>query len=225
VTVTTVAATTGPLATDAFGRTVSNGWGDADKGGTWTRFGTASSFSVAGGTGQIKMTTPGAGPGASLNGVASTDSDVSVKVSLDKIADGGGSFVSVGARTVGTNDYRAKVKVASNGVLTLYLVKVVGGAETTLSSVTLGSSYTYTVGTTLNVRVQATGTAPTTVRAKVWKSTQTQPTSWQLSTTDATDVLQKPGGVTLTVYLAGSATNQPVTVKFDDLAVTSTKGA
>ncbi|HEY3407819.1 MAG TPA: PKD domain-containing protein [Propionicimonas sp.] len=217
--VTTVAPA-GPIAQDAFGRTVSNGWGTADTGGAWTRYGTSSLFSVGSGTGQIRMAAAGAGPRVALESVSSASTDAVVKVTLDKIPDGGGGFVSVGARTIGTSDYRAKVKVASTGVLTLYLVKVVSGAETTLTSVTLGSAFTYTVGSTLQIRVQATGVSPTTVRAKVWKTTQTEPAAWQLTTTDSTAGLQTAGGVGLVTFLSGTSTNFPIVVSFDDLLVT-----
>ena len=101
----------------------------------------------------------------------------------------------MGARTIGTNDYRAKVKIAANGALTLYLVRVINNAETTLVSTNLGSEFNYTVGSTLQIKVEATGTSPTTVRAKVWKTSQTEPADWQLSTTDSTAALQAPGGV------------------------------
>ena len=103
-------------------------------------------------------------------------------MSADKIADGGGSYVSLGGRVTGTNDYRAKVKIAPNGVLTLYLVRVVNNAETTLVSTNLGSAFNYTVGSTLQIRLEVTGTSPTTVRAKVWKTSQTEPSAWQLTT-------------------------------------------
>ena len=127
--VTTVAPT-GPIAQDAFVRTATNGWGNADTGGAWTRYGTASLFSVGSGTGQIRMAVAGAGPRIALESVSSVSTEGFVKVALDKIPDGGGGFVSLGVRTIGTTDYRAKVKVASNGVLTLYLVKVINGTET-----------------------------------------------------------------------------------------------
>ncbi|WP_344801810.1 PKD domain-containing protein [Microlunatus ginsengisoli] len=221
-TVTTVAPT-GPLATDTFGRTASNGWGNAETGGAWTRYGTASLFSVADGAGQIRLTTAGSGPRIALESVSSTSTEVAVKVSLDKIAGGGGSFVSVGARTIGTNDYRAKVKLGTNGALTLYLVKVVNNAETTLVSTNLGSAFNYTAGGTLNVKVQATGTSPTTVQAKVWKSTQTEPASWQLTTTDSTAELQAGGGVGVVGYLSGSATGMPIVLKVDDLTAVTVK--
>jgi PKD repeat protein len=217
-TVTTVAAPAGPLATDEFGRTQTNGWGSADKGGAWTTTGTASLFSVNGGKGTIRLASPGAGPRAALNGISSTSSDVSVAVSLDKLADGGGSFVSVGARTIGTSDYRAKVKVGSNGALVLYLTKVVSNAETTLVTANLPSSLNYTVGSTMNIRVQASGTSPTTVRARVWKGGTAEPTAWQLTTTDSTASLQGAGGVGVATYLATTVTNQPVLVSFDSFS-------
>ena len=175
-----VSVPVGPLAEDAFGRTVTDGWGTADTGGAWTRYGTASIFSVSGGAGQMRVVAGASGPRVALQSVGSTATRATVKVSADKIADGGGSYVSLGGRATGTNDYRAKVKIAPNGVLTLYLVRVVNNAETTLVSTNLGSAFNYTVGSTLQIRLEVTGTSPTTVRAKVWKTSQTEPSAWQL---------------------------------------------
>ena len=142
---------------------------------------------------------------------------------FDKVADGGGVFASLGARAVGTNDYRAKVKVAANGVLTLYLVRVVNNSEVTLSSVQLGAAFNYAAGNVLHLKVQAVGTSSTALKAKVWKSTQAEP-AWQLQTTDASPaVLQAGGGVSLVTYLSGSTTNAPVIVSFDNLLVTATQ--
>ena len=146
-------------------------------------------------------------------------------MSLDKLADpvGAGVYFSAGARTISTNDYRAKVKVASTGGLTLYLTRVVANAETTLTSVVLPASANYTVGSSLQLRVQAEGTSPTTVRAKVWRTGTTEPAAWQLTATDSTGGLQVPGGVGIATYLAGTVTNQPVTLSFDDLVAQPTE--
>jgi len=152
--------------------------------------------------------------------VSSVNTAATVKVSLDKVPNGGGGFVSLGVRTIGTTDYRAKVKVASTGALTLYLVKVVNGTESTLTSTPLGAAFNYTVGSTLQIRAQASGVSPTTVRAKVWKTTQTEPAAWQLTTTDSTAGLQTAGGVGLVTYLSGTSTNFAIVVSFDDLLVT-----
>jgi hypothetical protein len=199
---------------------VTNGWGNADTGGAWTRYGTASLFSVGSGTGQIRLAAAGAGPRIALDSVSSASTEGFVKVALDKIPDGGGGFVSLGVRTIGTTDYRAKVKVAATGVLTLYLVKVINGTETTLTSTSLGTAFSYTLGSTLQIKAQATGVSPTTVRAKVWKTTQTEPSTWQLTTTDISAGLQTAGGVGLVTFLSGTSTNTPIVVSFDDLLVT-----
>jgi hypothetical protein len=215
--VTVAAAPAGPIAADAFGRTVAGGWGTADTGGAWTKSGTTT-FAVNNGVGQITATS--SYPRIALNSVSSTNSDVTIKVALNTIADGGGVYTSVGARTIGTNDYRAKVKVAADGRLTLYLTKVESGTETTLTSVALSSAYTLTTGsTTWQVRLQAFGTSPTTVRARVWKAGTTEGSTWQLSTTDSTAALQAAGGVGMAAYLSGTSTNGPIVVSFDDLSV------
>ena len=212
----TALAPTGPLAQDTFARTVSNGWGTADTGGDWVRYGSASLFAVGSGVGTMTLASAGAGPRMTLTSVSSQDTEASVKLSLDKVPNGGGAFFSLGARVTDANGYRAKVKVASTGALTLYLVKVVNGTETTLSSTSLGSAYNYAVGSTLQIKAQVIGVSPTTIKAKVWKTTQTEP-DWQLSTTDSTASLQGPAGVSLVSYLSGSATNFPIVASFDDL--------
>lgn len=215
-TVNVSAPVQGALAADVFERTVSNGWGSADTGGAWARYGTASLFSVGDGVGRLRLASAGAGPRVALNGVSSTNTQVNVQFTLDKVPNGSGAFVSVGARAIGTNDYRAKVKIASDGRLTLYLVRVVNNAETTLASKTLSTAYSFSVGTTYNVKVQATGTSPTTVRAKVWKTSQSEPGSWELSETDNNSELQAAGGVGLVGYLSGSSTNFPIVISFDE---------
>ncbi|MBN1098038.1 hypothetical protein JKP76_19675 [Blastococcus sp. TML/C7B] len=73
------------------------------------------------------------------------------------------------------------------------------------------------------MRLQVVGTAPTTVRVKVWPAGSAEPTEWQRTATDSTAALQAPGGVGLTTYLSGSATNAPVALRMDDLAVRPTR--
>src|SRR5690606_41790155 len=68
-----VSAEVRPVAVDAFGRSVSNGWGSADVGGVWTRSGTASNFSVVDGVARIGRGSPGAGPGMGVADRSTTD--------------------------------------------------------------------------------------------------------------------------------------------------------
>ncbi|WP_449374622.1 PKD domain-containing protein [Arthrobacter psychrolactophilus] len=96
------------LAQDVFNRTVTNGWGTADIGGAWTISSGASNFAVADSGGSV-MAAAGSTRYAYLNGVSATSLDTNVQVSLDRIGNGGGSFVSVLGRRVGTSDYRVSV--------------------------------------------------------------------------------------------------------------------
>ncbi len=54
------------------------------------------------------------------------------------------------------------------------------------------SGLTYAVGDRLEVRLQVTGTSPTTVRAKVWKSGGTEPTAWTRTSSDSPRASRSP---------------------------------
>jgi PKD repeat protein len=207
------------IASDAFARTVANGWGSAPKGGSWTLNGNASLFNVNGGSGAIAMNSPGAGPGATLGSVSATTTDATVKVGVDKLANSGGVYASLASRTSGSNSYRAKVKIDTTGRVTVYLIRAPG--EVTLASMVLPASTTYAVGEQLNIRLQTQGTSPTTLRAKVWEVGTAEPAAWQRTTTDNTAGFQGPGGFSLVTYLATGASNTPVIARFDDFVVTT----
>jgi PKD repeat protein len=211
------------LAADKFSRTISSGWGTADFGGDWTQYGSSSLFKVGNGVGTMTMSAAATGPRARLNSVSSSDVDLTTSVVLDKPATGGGTFVSATTRAVGTAEYRAKVKIASNGQATVSLTKVVG-SETTLATVNVPlATLTYTAGSKLWIRAQAVGTDSTALTAKVWLDSANEPGAWQVSTSDSTAGLQEAGSVGLVTYLASSATNAPVQASFDDLSVKKTQ--
>lgn len=201
------------LARDLFDRTVANGWGAATTGGTWTPTTSASGFSVAGGTATQRMNAAGATTTAYLNGVSSTDTEVAVKVVPNQEPTGGGTYVSVlGRRVDAANDYRARMRLLPGGKVNLQLQR----SATTLTAADV-PGLTSVVGQPLAVRVQVTGTAPTTLRAKVWVDGTPEPAAWQLTTTDSTAALQVPGSIGLSAYLSGSSTTVPTTVGFRDL--------
>ena len=210
----------GTVAADAFGRTVSGGWGDADTGGGWNLFGSASGFSVGGGVGTITVPRPGSGPGAFLPNVSSSDTDASVRVGLGKSPTGGGTFVSLVGRGTRSDNYREKVLVTSAGAVRVYVTKMVSWSESTLSARTV-SGLTWQPGDTLVLRTQVVGTNPSTIRAKVWKAGTSEPAAWQLEETDSSAELQKAMGLGVVSYVSGSATNTPVDITFDDLTATS----
>ena len=212
----TVAATTGStLAKDGFERTLSSGWGTAEAGGAWTVSGTATSYTVSSGTG--RMNTPaGSTRTATLNSVSSSRTDSTVTFTTDVAPTGGGIFVSEIARQVGSSSYEGRAWLSASGAVQVQLL-VNGNA---LQAVAV-SGLTYAAGQQLNLRVQAVGASPTTLRAKVWAATQAEPTAWQASVTDSTAGLQSAGAVGMRVYLSASASATPATVRFDNYLVSA----
>jgi len=213
----TVANAPAPFALDAFARTVTGGWGTADLGGAWTRTGSSTNFNVAGGVGTIRMGSPGAGPRVDLTGVSSANSDVRIQAGIDKPAAGGPTTVTVEPRVItGGDGYTADLRYLVDGSLVLNLGRRVGTTGTVLRSTPL-TGLSLAAGERLNIRVQAAGTSPTTLRAKVWKTGTTEPAAWTASVTDSAASLQAAGGLGLATYLASTATNAPVVASFADL--------
>jgi PKD repeat protein len=206
------------LARDAFARTVASGWGSADIGGTWSINGSASFYSVTEGQGVMSLA-PGLGPSTVVPAVSTTASNSLITVSLNKIGNGGGSYLGVIGRRVGTAEYLGRVKVAATGAVFLQLTVLSGGAETLLGQLATGN--TLAAGQQWQLRVEVMGAAPTTLRAKTWPTGTEEPTPWGVTATDATIGLQSEGSVGLRSYLSRSATNAPVLARFDNFDVQS----
>lgn len=211
---------TGPVtyATDTFARSVTNGLGTADQGGAWSVSNPVSAFQVDGSAARVSHTTGGSTRSAYLTGVSATDTSVKTEVAFPARPTGGSAYTSIIARRVGSIDYRAVLVTNAAGAVTMHVRQT----DTALASRATG--ITINPGDTLMVRVEAVGTSPTTVRAKVWKSGTTEPTDWLLSATDSTASLQTAGHVGLSTYLAGAATNLPFVTVFDNFVARSSGG-
>ncbi|MFZ1286058.1 MAG: LamG-like jellyroll fold domain-containing protein [Candidatus Phosphoribacter sp.] len=206
------------LASDDFGRTVNGGWGSADTGGAWTVT-SPTRWSVNGARGLVSLNA-GNGYTASLSSLSTTNADVALNFGADKVATGGGQYVSViGRRINATTDYRAKVRIEANGVVSLWLVRTVSGTETLLPGGGVVSGLTAAAGDRFELRVQVTGTPSTALSAKLWKSGTSEPGAWTRTGTDGTAGLQVAGGVGMYYYLSGSATNGPVVFSTDGFRV------
>ena len=207
-----------PLAADTFSRTTTTGLGTAETGGAWRTTGSVANYAVADGQGIIRLPAPGSGPDVSLPTVSSSATDLRLALTIDKVPTGGGLYVSVGGRRVaGVGEYRANARLRADGSVALALARRIGSTETVLVPAALLPGLAYGPGDTINIRTQVSGTNPTTVRARVWKAGQPEPTVWQASTTDATAGLQVAGSIGLNSYLSSSATNTPITLRLDDL--------
>ena len=210
-----------PFAVDTFARTVNNGWGTANVGGAWSLTGTASAFSVAGGTGSIRHAAAGSQVTATMGAVSSSDTDLTFGFNVDKLT-AGYYLTATGRRISAGNEYRARALVTSANKVTVLLTRLVGGVQTSISTDRSVTGLTYTAGMPLRMRLQVTGTSPTTVRAKVWPASGTEPPDWLVSATDSTAGLQGPGAIALTSYLSSNATNAPAVARISDLAARPT---
>jgi hypothetical protein len=199
------------LAEDAFTRTVSGGLGSADTGGAWTVSSSASNYSVADGVARLN-TPAGSTRTATLNGVSSSDTEVRATIGLPRPT-ASSVYAGISARRVGTADYGARVIVASNGSVQLQVHRE---GYATVQKLTV-PGLTFNTGDKLSIRLQVTGTSPTTLRAKVWKAGAAEPGAWQVDTTDGSSALQRPGAVGLYSYLSSTRSPAPATVTFDDL--------
>ena len=124
-----------------------------------------------------------------------------------------------GRRISGGGAYLAKLNLRAGGDVRLSLVRADsnGNAEVALTSTSTAGGVTYAAGEKLSMRLRVTGTSPSTIQAKVWKTSAAEPAAWQLTATDSTASIQAAGGIGLKSYLSSTVTNVPIVVSFDDL--------
>ncbi|WP_284549728.1 PKD domain-containing protein [Aestuariimicrobium sp. T2.26MG-19.2B] len=215
VTVTAPAVTT--LASDAFGRTVTGGWGSADVGGPWTLSGGSAAFSVSSGTGVITLA-PSQNRVALVNSVSTTATLSQVDLVADPSTTGGANpHVTVIGRQVGSSYYGGRVRFEATGALRLYALR----DETALGSSYLLPNVTYQAGDVVHVKVEVSGTNPTTVKVKAWLNAGTEPTAWQITSTDSTSTMQVAGSVGVKATVGSTSTNPSTRFIFDNYKVTA----
>jgi hypothetical protein len=215
-----VTATNDPVtvARDTFGRTAANGWGAAELGGAWTAGGSSGDFAVNGGQGRVTLPAASAGRTIRLAAVSAVDTDVRLDASLDKLPAGSGTNATVSAiaRSAGSSDYRLQLRVMASGAADLRLLRIENFGTTVVATAPL-PGLQYTPGSVVHLRLQATGTAPTTLSGRAWLDGQAEPSAWQVQATDATAALQQAGGVGVHSALAASVTNVPIVVSIDNV--------
>lgn len=201
-------------ARDDFSRTLTSGWGTAPVGGPWT---TAGATSVSSGAGRMRLGA-GASAAAALGALALPGADTRLAISPDKVPTGSGLYVWVAGRRNAAGSYRLRL-VLKNSVTASLSRVTAAGAETVIAPAIAVPGVSVTAGTRILVRVLVTGTTPSTIRAKVWPATATEPSAWQLTASDSTAGFGSAGGIGINAYLSSSATNAPITTAFDDLGV------
>ena len=218
-TATPAAAPSGPFAVDSFARTLSAGWGSADKGGAWTVSGLTSKYSVGGGSGSMTAKA-GETDSVVLQTVSSTDTDFRLTFATSAIATGNGTYVTLIGRRAGTNlEYQGGARVRADGSVGIRVLALTGtSTAVTLKPETVPSGLTVAGGGSVTARFQVTGTAPTTLRFKVWKAGTSEPAAWQMTATDTTAALQAAGSVGVSVYVSSASTVAPVAVRLSALS-------
>jgi PKD repeat protein len=217
----TVTAATGAavIASDTFNRAVTGGLGSADIGGAWSATVGGTRLSVTPGAALLQLSAAGNNTGAQLGGVTATAVDVRTAFTLDVTPSGGGTYVYVGGRRVGSDEYRMRIRVLPDGQVGLTLSRLAAGAETWPGGEVMLPAGTWAPGRTLNARVQVTGSGTTTIRGTVWAVGTAEPATPQLTRTDTTASLQAAGAVSLAAYRPSSATAAQI-VRFTAYTVT-----
>lgn len=206
---------------DTFSRTESNGWGSADSGQVWgIELGTASHFTVTAGVGRQTHTAVNETHWISLDaGSPNVEVLVALRQALGSAVGASVAHDVIARETDTANNYRVATALTTAGTMTIALSKNVAGTPTTIAAaVTAG---THTAGATWWIRLQVIGSI---IRARMWLTTSTEPTTWQVSAIDTS--LTTGNKVALrSRFEIGNTNTLPKDIDWDNLAVSRAVGA
>jgi YHS domain-containing protein len=206
----------GVYAADSFGRTVSDGWGNADTGGPWTlQKGAAADESVNGSSGVFSVPSDvftNSEQVLDLPSTSALDYEGSFDVTWmeDVNAEGaayGGELAGLVARfqnTSATGYYRmSAVWDAGTGHIALRIQNACGGLSTcnnfeldTDTGIDPTQDFPGGPYGPYHVKVEIVGSDPTSFAMKIWKAGTAEPADWMLTTTDTDDFgPQVPGPI------------------------------
>ncbi|MBX7099577.1 MAG: hypothetical protein K1X89_17810 [Myxococcaceae bacterium] len=206
----------GIVAFDRFLRSETRGLGRAEVGGAWTTVYGASNMSVDAGLAFFNLPAPTNSTSAALTEISARDVELTVQLSVDKVADGSGTYNSLMARRQSaTKTYAGRVRLNQTNAY-LSITKLDG---TTNDTAIVAEKPMSVAATAIALRFRVEGANPTTLRLRAWPADAGEPSTWDLVGSDATPELQDAGHAGLTVYLSGSATNAPVLTTFRTFTV------
>ncbi len=210
------------IAVDSFGRTFSDNWGSARPGGGWVTDGAIADFDVNGGMGRLMIPAVGNGRGALLTWNEVQDVNIAVTLQTDKVPTGSGQYAFLVARRVGAgNEYQMRVRITSDNKVRLQAIRVANRVETPIGTEKSVPNLLFAPNTPLRLRMQVSGTNPTTIGMRAWADGQAEPTTWSNTATDTTPLLQQAGTMGVRAYLPASATNAGVLFSYDDFRATT----
>lgn len=206
----------GDTAEDAFGRTVSNGWGSADLGGAWTTSGgVAGDYAVGSGVGTHAVTAAATSRLTYLNGLSLGDVDVAVTVTLPvtNITGAPAEPANIAVRGVGSDYVMVRLQIETDESVKIGILTAAGAVLATPATVT---GLTHSSAQALRVRVVAEGQ---TVKARVWAATASEPATWHTTATGTTAQVLAAGYVGVRSGLATGNTNATLTFSYDTFEV------
>ena len=206
---------------DAFTRTTANGWGTPDAsflGTAYTVEGTASLYSVVGGTTARINTSVTNTLYTAHADMGSSDGEVRVLTSIPVVPTGAPITVRLNGRlTDAANYYEAQLSISTAGVASLQIFRRVGGSGAVLDtgggSVTLAA--THTAGNSWWIALRFVGTA---IAAKAWRDGQTEP-GWLTTGTD--DNVPAGTRIGASTRRESGNTNGAQNIDFDNLSARS----
>lgn len=201
-----------PFALDAFARTVSGSWGTATSGQVWS--GSGSAYSTNGSAGRHHAAALSTLYRNRLTGLDLSDVDARADAWLLATAPLG-NYVrgEITVWDVDSANYHAlRVHAYPDGFVAVQLVAVVAGVETVLRD--NAAVPRHSAGISMHLRVQTRGD---TIRAKVWRDDQSEPSVWQVEAQDT-----HPTGSTAlhTLLPPGNSNTLPYQVVWDNVTVT-----
>lgn len=200
-------------ASDTYTRVVANGWGNADNGLVYTTLGgVAADYSVNGTKGLHSLSTLNANR-ITILPVNKSNIDIKISVEFSAVALTQSFFSSLRARYIDENNYyRVRYEFKTTGVVTAQLLKVVAGVTTTIGAAA-DMVGTYSANEVINLRLQVNGTS---LKAKIWKASTIEPTSWTVTGTDS-DLAAAASISFASIAITGVTNPLPVTARYDNL--------
>lgn len=200
---------------DTFTRSVTDDWGTADAGGTWTNAGgTAANYDVNGSAGTHTMTSVNVSRRSTIPSPGN-DLDMYVSMSNDQLSTGASQSGGLMARVTDSNNmYIARLEFTTTNTIDLTIQKRDGGVQTDLVNFT--TSLTHVAGTSYRIRFQIEGSS---LRAKAWQVGDAEPLAWQAQATD-TALSGGPDVGIRSILFTGNTNVTPVT-SYDNLFVTT----
>ncbi len=204
-----------PLAADTMNRDVTEGWGSAETGGSYTAL-PENSGAVDNGTATLVSPAPGQTASMTLDSVKALDVTSRIDVNLPALpTEGSKVYVSNFARGDVENSYAVLMVVDSQGDSELVLERKQESTETKFVTV---AGPQLKAGESVSLEFSLVGTDIVELGAKAWVAGTEEPESWMaVSQDEDEDRLVSPGGVGVSVY--ASSAGEVTAVEFDNLLV------